>query len=74
MLARHQACYLRVSESGQRTLKPSLFANAYLQFLFDHVDFALLTATSRRSIARRDAPLASHPTVGLQQNVPELFT
>ena len=34
------------------------FANAYLQFLFVHVDFALLTASSRRSKARRNVRLA----------------
>ena len=58
MFAKHTACYLRVSESGRKYSDRLYLVHAYLQFLFDHEDFSLLTATSRRSIARRNARLA----------------
>ena len=48
----------RIGGYAENTLAAFIVLNAYLQFQFDHGDFYLLTATSRRSIAGRNAFLA----------------
>ena len=50
--------HARIRERTENTQTAFFFANAYLRLTFDHEDFALLTATSRRLIARRIACLA----------------